>query len=88
LKQRILRGLCGYHGLAPSDRGGAIEIAEDFAQMVVSGSATSRTGDAVLDAWLEANLQRDAPGIVYNRTNYWRVVRLFGFEFIDGPNPW
>jgi hypothetical protein len=69
--------------------GGAIEIAEDFAQMVVSGSAPSRTGDAVLDAWLEANRKRDARGIVYNRQYYWWVLQdLLGREFIDGPNPW
>ncbi|GIV21358.1 MAG: hypothetical protein KatS3mg023_3109 [Armatimonadota bacterium] len=65
LKQGILRGLCGYHDAAPADSDGAATIAQEFAQRVNSGSAPHRSGDLVLDAWLEVNRKHNVAGIAY-----------------------
>lgn len=89
LKQGILRGLCGYHDVAPADTGGAVTIAQEFAQMVNSGSAPHHSGDVGLDAWLEVNYRRQAFGIIYNSTHYWLVRQDFWHnEYIDGPIAW
>ncbi len=91
LKAGILRGLCGYHDVAPLDSSGIPEqIAADFALMIRTASAPNHThtGDQVLNAWLEANLRRQQNGIVYNATAYWRIARTLGIEYIEGPIPW
>ncbi len=89
LKQGILRGLCGYHGVAPADTGGAVTIAQEFAQMVNSGSTPHRSGDLVLDAWLEVNRLHNARGIAYNQNYYWwvRWVPLLE-DSVVGPTLW
>ena len=76
LKQGILKGLCGYHGLAPSDKGGAsVRIVQDFATfLTLTQIPPVRSKDYVLDAWLEANLRNKALGIVYTSSQFWKVV--------------
>ncbi len=81
LKAGILRGLCGYHDVAPLGSSGIpAEIAHLFASLIATGrtTITSSTGDLVLDAWLEANLARGQNAIAYDRTNYWYIL----------PRPW
>ncbi|GIV17375.1 MAG: hypothetical protein KatS3mg022_2810 [Armatimonadota bacterium] len=61
----------------PPDSGGAVTIAQEFAQRVNSGSAPHRCGDLVLDAWLEVNRLRNARGIACKRNYYWQFVVLY-----------
>ncbi|MFA4043621.1 MAG: hypothetical protein HZRFUVUK_000399, partial [Candidatus Fervidibacterota bacterium] len=91
LKQGILKGLCGYHGRAPSDkRGASVWIAQDFTAFLTSKQPPSRTKDRVLDAWLEANLRNKALGIVYTSSQFWKVVvRRWPFkDKVAGPFNW
>ena len=91
LKQSILKGLCGYHGRAPSDkRGKSVSIAKDFtAFLSLTQIPPILTHDYVLDAWLEANRKNSALGIVYNSSQSWKIQRvIFGEEKVEGPFPW
>jgi len=101
LKQGILKGLCGYHGLAPSDKGGAsVRIAERFTQLMTTEQPNNYdgTGHRVLNAWLQANREKHSLGIAYNRDCYWivkeKVIKVGDYEFgtgiyeIDGPHRW
>jgi hypothetical protein len=91
LKQGILKGLCGYYGPAPGDKGGAsVWIAQDFTAFLTSTQPPSHTKDRVLDAWLEANLRHGALGIVYTSSQFWKVVvrkRPFK-DGVAGPFNW
>jgi hypothetical protein len=72
----ILKGLCGYYGSSPSDKGGgSIEIAKEFSALLTIRRPPIYSGDRVLDAWLEANRIHHACGIVYDAKHLWKVVR-------------
>jgi hypothetical protein len=76
LKNGILKGLCGYYGSSPSDKGGgSIEIAKEFSALLTIRRPPIYSGDRVLDAWLEANRIHHACGIVYDAKHLWKVVR-------------
>lgn len=91
LKKGILKWLCGYHGPAPSDKGGkSVAIAKDFAAFLsLTQIPPILTHDYVLDAWLEANRKNRALGIVYNKSHFWKVQRvIFKEEKVEGPFTW
>ncbi|GBC99529.1 hypothetical protein HRbin17_02054 [bacterium HR17] len=91
LKMGILKGLCGYYASAPSDAGGAsVRIANDFTAFVTTMQPPARTGDRILDAWLEANLKNKSKGIAYNANQYWKVrIRRWPFkDKVEGPFNW
>jgi len=87
---RILKGLCGYYGSSPSDKGGgSIEIAKEFSALLTIRRPPIYSGDRVLDAWLEANRKNSALGIVYNSSHFWKVKHVWGGEEkVEGPFNW
>jgi hypothetical protein len=92
----ILKGLCGYYGRAPGDKGGAsVWIAERFTQLMTAKLPNDYgTGHRVLNAWLQANREKHSLGIAYNRDYYWMVEewKPFGIDTgiykVDGPFSW
>ena len=91
LRRAGLRGLCGYHDLAPTDEQGSIEVAQRFAELMTSHVPPdhTRTGDRCLNAWLQANVERRSRAIVYNANRYWLIRGRIGpTERVEGPFPW
>ncbi len=93
-----LKGLCGFWDAAPADaeeKGGQIlpvgpgvRIARLFAQLVNSGKPPNhtKTGNIILNAWLEATRANNARGIAYDRNSYRYVRTGFWDKVIKVPS--
>jgi len=91
LKKNVLKGLCGYYGSAPSDvKGVSIRIAKSFITYLTTIQPPNYSNDRVLNAWLEANRNNNALGIVYNSSCYWKVKRRSWplKDKVEEPVPW